>query len=953
MALSGHVEEDLAVSPGQHREAKELFGRVLDLEPQVRASILDEACAGRPQLRQEVESLLAAYDKAGVFLDAPLMDNRAMVGQSLGSYRIEALIGQGGMGVVYRALDTKLDRPVAVKFLSGALADPASRRRFQNEARTASSLNHPHILTVHDAGEFEGRQYLVTEFVDGGTLRDWARAGKRTWQEIVELLVGVADGLAAAHAAGILHRDIKPDNILVGTNGYAKLADFGLAKLEQPSTPEGVTQTLVSARTRPGMVPGTIPYMSPEQAAGRRADARSDIFSFGVLIYELLAGQRPFRGATDVAVLQAILHDAPQLLGPEIPPALRMAVAKALEKDPAQRYPSMRDLVADLRALRQQSVAAEASASGRPALGWKQRAPTALLLLAVAAGAVIILSQFRRPAPPARLEAAQITNFTDSAVAPTLSPDGRMLAFFRSDNWFNTTDPIYVKMLPRGEPVQITHDVRRKSGLAWSPDGSRIAFTVSESVNWNTYSVSALGGEPSLLLTNASGLTWLDERWLLFSEKPQPGSPHMGVVTALQNRSEYRRIYFPQDERAMAHFSYASPDRKWALVLEMDPVWQPCRVVPLDGSAAGRRVGPNGKCTSAAWSPDGKWMYFGAEVEGTHHLWRQRFPRGEPEQITFDPTEEDGVALALDGRSLITSIGMHQSAVWIHDARGDRPLSSEGYAGRTPGWFGSMPTFSPDGKQLFYLRGDSPGAAKRLWRMEVESGKGEEVAPGCSMLEYDISPDGKEVVFSTQPSGMATELWLAPLDRSSPPRVLAASGETSPHFGPEGQILFRLSDGKTHYLAQMKPDGSGRSNVASYPIGNVVGISPDRRWVAEIGALTGSNTGGTVAVPVTGGAPRLICSGCPVTWAPDGRFLYVGLDSESHTSSGKTVAIPILAGKMLPDLPDWGIRSMDEGAGLPGARVINQWSISPGRDPAVYAYTKTTVHRNLFRIPLR
>src|SRR6266567_7939342 len=195
-----------------------------------------------------------------------------MPGFQLGPYRIEAQLGEGGMGVVYRALDTKLNRPVAVKFLSDDLADTGARRRFQREAQMASSLNHPHILTVYDAGEFEGRQYLVTEFVDGGTLKSWARAEKRTWQQTVELLVGVADGLAAAHQAGILHRDIKPENILVATNGYAKLADFGLAKLNE-AIPDDAT-TVTEGPTRQGVIIGSIPYMSPEQASGKPLDAR-------------------------------------------------------------------------------------------------------------------------------------------------------------------------------------------------------------------------------------------------------------------------------------------------------------------------------------------------------------------------------------------------------------------------------------------------------------------------------------------------------------------------------------------------------------------------------------------------------------------------------------------------------------------------------------------------------
>jgi serine/threonine protein kinase len=253
------------------------------------------------------------------------------------------------MGVVYKAEDTELGRKVAIKFLSASVADAAGRRRFQREAQMASSLNHPHILTVYDAGEFEGRQYLVTEFLDGGTLTDWARRQKRQWREIVDLLAGVADGLAAAHAANILHRDIKPGNVLVTKSGYAKLADFGLAKLVEGVTPDEAALTLTEEATRPGVIMGTIAYMSPEQASGRPVDARGDIFSFGVLLYELVAGHRPFPGATDLEVLQTIIHGPPRPLGEEVPPMLRMAVEKTLEKDPGDRYQSMREIVVDLK----------------------------------------------------------------------------------------------------------------------------------------------------------------------------------------------------------------------------------------------------------------------------------------------------------------------------------------------------------------------------------------------------------------------------------------------------------------------------------------------------------------------------------------------------------------------------------------------------------------------------
>ena len=545
----------------------------------------------------------------------------------------------------------------------------------------------------------------------------------------------------------------------------------------------------------------------------------------------------------------------------------------------------------------------------------------------------------------------QLTNFTDSAVAPALSPDGKMLAFIRSDNWFLTRDQIYVKLLPNGEPVQLTRDSRPKYGLAFSPDGSRIVYTVFP---WSTYVVSPLGGESTLLLTNSSGVTWLDERRILFSQVDPPRSSHMGVVTAMEDRSDLRTVYSPQDERGMVHLSCASPDGKWVLVLEMNPIWQPCRVVPVDGRSAGRPVGPKGKCTSAAWSPDGEWMYFGAEVEGNHHLWRQRFPDGQPEQITAGPTEEEGVAVAPDGRSLITSIGMRQSAVWLHDARGDRPLSSQGDVPYflTNGLFGSFPVFSRDGKSLFFLKSESPGAPTELWRADVASEKSERMLPGISVLEFDISDDAKEVVYSMQPPGKPLQLWVGTLDRSSPHQLISTSGEASPHFGRDGLIVYRSFDGTNHYLEQVNRDGSGRSRVVPYPIGNIFFMSPDRRWITTAATMP-DGISGLYAVPVAGGAPRRICAGCFAIWAPDGKFLYVWVQKPSLGDPGKTRVFPLQPGEMLPRLPPSGMPASDDPGLFPGSYLIDAFGISPSPDPSVYAYVKSTMHRNLFRIPLR
>ena len=282
-------------------------------------------------------------------------------GTRLGHYEILAPLGAGGMGEVYRAVDTRLHRVVAVKVLLMELAGDQARRRFQREAEMASALSHPNILTVHDVGEYEGQPYLVTEFMDGGTLKEWLRE-KHAWREVVELLAGVGDGLGAAHQAGILHRDIKPANILLTKRGHAKVADFGLAKLWQPG-PGDITRTLADGPTRPGMIIGTIAYMSPEQAAGKPLDARSDTFAFGVVLYEALMGEWPFRGASDLETLQAILHSPPRPLRGDIPAVLQSVVGKTLEKNPTNRYQSMADVVRDLREAASVTVATGASAA--------------------------------------------------------------------------------------------------------------------------------------------------------------------------------------------------------------------------------------------------------------------------------------------------------------------------------------------------------------------------------------------------------------------------------------------------------------------------------------------------------------------------------------------------------------------------------------------------------------
>ena len=467
----------------------------LELPEDQRAAWL---AAQPPAMRAEVESLLAAYRRSGSFLEHETTahlsgepSSNLAAGTQVGPYRIEAVIGEGGMGVVYRALDTKLNRAVAIKFLFEELADPAARRRFQREAQMASSLNHPHILTVYDTGDFEGRQYLVTEYVDNGTLKDWARAEKRTAREIAALMTGVADGLATAHAAGILHRDIKPANILVGSNGYAKLSDFGLAKLEERQAPDQPTRILKSTVTRPGIILGTAAYMSPEQASGRPTDARSDIFSFGIVLYELIAGRRPFEGATDLELLGSIIHRAAPALDADVPLALRMVVEKALEKDPAERYQSARDLAVDLRRVARQSGESAAVAAPAPASRPAPRKPT-LILTAIATLAALLLGGalllwLQRPVAqaPALVTQFDISSPPESIFAPSvgrqpfaISPDGKRLAFTAVGA--NGTH-LWIRDLasPEMHPLPGTQGA---VSVFWPPDSRSIFFSTKQTL---------------------------------------------------------------------------------------------------------------------------------------------------------------------------------------------------------------------------------------------------------------------------------------------------------------------------------------------------------------------------------------------------------------------------------------------------------------------------------------
>jgi DNA-binding winged helix-turn-helix (wHTH) protein/Tol biopolymer transport system component len=572
----------------------------------------------------------------------------------------------------------------------------------------------------------------------------------------------------------------------------------------------------------------------------------------------------------------------------------------------------------------------------------------AVLVVALVVRALVNL----RPTP---VTYTQVTSFSDAAFAPAVSPDGRMIAFMvGSDASFPPFGEIYTKLLPSGEPVQRTHDSWPKYGVAFSPDGSQITYTVADaSHGWSTAALAALGGEPQPFVPNAAGLSWLDGQHVLFSEIKS--GLHMGLVTATTSRSNVRDVYLPKHERGMAHYAYASPDRSWVLVVEMGPTgaWEPCRLLPFDGSSAGSQVGPAGSCTSAAWSPDGAWMYFTARVQGTSHLWRQRFPRGELEQLTSGPGEEDGVALGADGRSLLTSVGMKESGVWMHDATGDHLISSDGYA--------SGLAFSRDGEQLYYLlRRASMESSRELWVADLSSGKSRPVVRGFDIESFDVSSDGRQVVLAVRPPAGLSQLWLASCDGHSAPRLLASSGEGAPFFGPDDDILYGMSDGANNFLFRMKLDGSTRAKVLG-PIIYFKGVSPDRRWAVAMVPVAEVPSTAIVAVSLRDGAVKRICPAqCMAQWSPDGTRFYVEplLQAEKN---GLAIAIPVPKGASLPDLPASGVSSSADAALLRGSTLFDLSTFDPAHDggivapglaPETFAYTKTISHRNLFQVRL-
>ena len=573
------------------------------------------------------------------------------------------------------------------------------------------------------------------------------------------------------------------------------------------------------------------------------------------------------------------------------------------------------------------------------------------LVLVLGVAGVISLWLMR---PSEGVTYTQLTHFTDSATNPAVSPDGHMIAFVRGSRTFLDPGQVYVKLLPDADPVALTHDDYSKMAPTFSPDGSRIAYTVvnPSSEKWETWTVPVLGGEPQPMLTNAAALSWIGGDRVLFSEIKR--GVQMAVVTATHQRSEVRDVYVPP---GMAHRSFVSPDARWVLIAsEMNASgWLPCRLVPIDGHNS-RVVGPPAaKCTYAAWSPDGRWMYFSAETDVGFHTWRQRFPDGPPEQITFGATEEEGIAMWPDGRSFASSVGTAVSAIWLHHDGTDRQITSDGY--------GHLPAFSIDGKTLYYLRRVTnvrEWAAGELWAVDLSTDKHRRVLPGITMSFYEVSDDGSRVLFARTDPGQQG-IWVGRVDGALPPVQLTSQTDTRALFGPAGTVVFEARENRSKYLFRMQADGSRPEKVAAEPIITLRSVSPNRRWAV---VSPGSDLRRLVAYSLVDSESVTICENCgdgeggpvrgrtppPLSWSPDGQSVYLRLDlpQEPLYESGKTYVM------RLPDAGDLPPRfsSETELASMPGVQVLPYGGLFPGPGPSLYAYTRGAIHRNIYRISL-
>jgi eukaryotic-like serine/threonine-protein kinase len=812
-------------------------------------------------------------------------------GSKLGPYEIVVPLGAGGMGEVYRARDPRLSREVAIKVLPSSFASDLDRlRRFEQEARAASALNHPGILTVYDVGTHEGAPYLVTELLEGCTLRDRLASGPFTPRKAVDLAVQVAGGLAAAHEKGIVHRDLKPENIFVCRDGRAKILDFGLAKLSLPELNDATLTTLnLENHTATGMTMGTAGYMSPEQVRGEKADARSDIFSFGAVLYEMLCGQRAFNGRTAADRASAILkEDPPDLLAAarNIPAALDRIVHHCLEKNPEERFHSARDLAFNLESTSSISgsgailaAAAEKKGTGR-ALAWAATLLLTLLAVALAAAGAWWL-RGRAATVSKAITFLRLTDFDGMEESPSFSRDGKYVAFV-SDS--TGSRQIWVRLLAGGPPLQITNGPGAHHEPRWSQDSSSIIYFTPPpegNAQGTLWEVSALGGTPRQLVRSMSGADVShDGKHLTFFRL---NGKEMELVVTDRDGSNPRVV-----THAVTTFSYRqprwAPDDSMIAYLHNEELWADDIYLVSSAGGAPRALSQESTLMNGlAWLPDGSRLVYSTARGSTLlylptlHLWEISKSGGESRQLTFGESGDENPDIDSAGRIVVSRKHM-EFDIWKFPVDGN-PADNVNRGVRITRQTGQVqtPTLDPPDREMAYL--SDSGGHGNLWVLPLGGGQRRQITfekdPAMVIGVPIWSPDGKFITFAT---------------------------------GRASKDVFRVG----YYLVH--PDGSDLHLLI--PKGTWTAWSGDSKWLYYSESSPVQATGGfrLMKIPVDGGTPVLVRSDNargPAP-APDGSALYYvvpqqnlngSLDYElrvARPESGPSTLLARISGQRLP-----------------------------------------------------